>query len=81
LEGIEHKVRELNTGITIDESFVQKRSEYKTAAELFGATDREAVKLLKELEDEKLKNEKLVNFTNHCIHLVKRYRKCRFCKV
>jgi hypothetical protein len=83
VEKIDEEIHDMiiENNITIDDSFIQRRSNYKTADELFGAKDRETVKLLKELQDEKSKSEKLVKFTHHCVHLIKRFRKCKFCKL
>lgn len=81
---MEEAEREVNVqcredGIFIDDTCVEKRNTYKTAKELFGNGDRETVKLCKMLDDERDKREKLLKFTNYCIHLVKSRKKCKFC--
>lgn len=73
---IELEIKE--RGIRIDDTFVAKRN--RTAQELFGAEDREVVKLKKILEDEQHKRDKLLRFTDHCISLVKKCRNCKFCR-
>ncbi|XP_052692087.1 uncharacterized protein LOC128170193 [Crassostrea angulata] len=73
---IELEIKE--RGIRIDDTFVAKRN--RTAQELFGAEDREVVKLKKILEDEQHKRDKLLRFTDHCIFLVKKCRNCKFCR-
>lgn len=72
---IEQEIKE--RGIRIDDTFVAKKN--RTAQELFGAEDREVVKL-KILEDEQDKRDRLLRFTDHCIFLVKKCRNCKFCR-
>jgi hypothetical protein len=81
LEEAEREVKSqcAKDSIYIDETFIEKRTNYKTAKELFGDGNRDAVKLRKTLEDERQKREKLLRFTNHCIHFIKSKKKCKFC--
>lgn len=67
--------------LKIDDHFIQKQQKYRTAKQLFGSNNRESVKLLKIIGDERDKRERLLKFTNYCTHLLRSYRKClRGCK-
>lgn len=73
---IEQEIKE--RGIRIDDTFAAKRN--RTAQELFGAEDREVVKLKKILEDEQDKRDRLLRFTDHCIFFSQKCRNCKFCR-
>lgn len=81
LKEVEREIHEQckEDGIYIDDTFVEKRSAYKSAKELFGDENRDVVKLRKMLDDEKDKRKNLLKFTNLCVHVIKSKKKCKFC--
>lgn len=81
LKEVEREIHEQckEDGIYIDDTFVEKRSAYKSAKELFGDGNRDVVKLRKMLDDEKDKRKNLLKFTNLCVHVIKSKKKCKFC--
>lgn len=80
LKEVEREIHEQckEDGIYIDDTFVEKRSAYKSAKELFGDGNRDVVKLRKMLDDEKDKRKNLLKFTNLCVHVIKSKKKCKF---
>lgn len=81
LKEVEREIHEQckEDGIYIDDTFVEKRSAYKSAKELFGDGNRDVVKLRKMLDDEKDKIKNLLKFTNLCVHVIKSKKKCKCC--